>query len=91
MTIKVSKGKRGASGDGIRAIVKVEGFSGTSAFFSVRYIQDALDVLKNMDIEKVEIGVDRESSSLLFFMDEDETIAYAVAPRAIVVEEEEEE
>jgi len=81
MTIKVSKKMRGVSGDASRAIVKVEDFDGTSAVFNVKYVQYALDAIKKMGVESVEIGVDKESDSLLFFMDEERTIAYALAPK----------
>jgi len=81
MTIKTSKKMRGVSGDASRAIVKVEDFDGTSAVFNVEFVQYALDAIKKMDIESVEIGVDKETDALLFFMDEERTIAYALAAK----------
>jgi len=79
MSIIASKKKRGANSDNNRAIVKVKNFSGTSALFNVRRLQNMLTVIKGMDIDVVEIGVDKESNALLFFMSEDRTIAYALA------------
>jgi len=79
MSITISKKRRGSSGDNIRAFVKVKDFDGSSAVFDIGRLQDMLDTMKKMDIESVEIGVDKESDALLFFMDDDRTIAYALA------------
>jgi hypothetical protein len=81
MIIKPSKKRRGVSGDSSRAIVKVKDFDGSSAVFDVKLVQEMLDVIKKMDIKEVAIGVDKESGAMLFFMDDDRTIAYALAPR----------
>lgn len=80
----------GRGSDGVRAIVKVKNFSGTSALFNIKLLESMLKVIKTMGIEEVEVGVDRESRALLFFMDEDGTIAYALAPMEVKKEEEEE-
>lgn len=90
MTIIASKKKIGRNPENTRAIAKVKDFSGTSALFSTELLNDAIKVLKTMGAEEVEVGVDRESDALLFFMDEDKTIAYALAPRKREKEEEEE-
>ena len=78
----VVKGKV-LSRDKIKGFVSVEKFEGQVTNIDLDFVKQALKVLgalKAMGFSEIEIGVEN-NGALLFFIDEERTTAFAIAPR----------